>query len=229
MTDSFPLFTGNWPRNVSRDAKYTVRTFRGKLVVMLTYLTEEGEEWLATTQEHPDLVRIVNAVKLGVGGAPNGPFYINEFGQVIVPVGEDATYYLAADHYDMPLRFIFEGHVLSGEGVDLNGQAIEPGDLWVGPHPGIPYVLEVGGRDIRYESEVRPQVVRKRRLSSFVGAAAAASMAQRISGVKGWNGGRFYVNEWKEIFAPVNVSSGLEYRYIGHLEDEDPWFPKPEC
>lgn len=52
-------------------------------------------------------------------------------------------------------------------------------------------------------------------------------MAQRIGRVKGWNGGRFYVNEWKEIFAPVNESTGLEYRYIGHLDDDDPWCGKP--
>ncbi len=52
-------------------------------------------------------------------------------------------------------------------------------------------------------------------------------MAQRIGSVKGWNGGRFYVNEWKEIFAPVNEVTRLEYRYIGRLDDSEPWFAKP--
>ena len=74
---------------------------------------------------------------------------------MIVPVGQDATYYLAKEEYDLPLefegnvisgegvdlqgrpfeydlplRFEFEGNVISGEGVDLQGRPFEVGDLW---------------------------------------------------------------------------------------------------
>src|SRR5262245_62169981 len=116
---NFPVFDGNCPKNVSRDAKYAIRTSAGGPVVALVYLHENGERWLATTQSHPDLVEMVNAVKTSMGEGPNGPFYINEYGQVIVPV-RDGPYYLAGE-YDMPLRFEFEGKTLSGEGVDLDG------------------------------------------------------------------------------------------------------------
>ena len=227
MTDSYSLYTGNSPRSVSKDAKYAIRTVRSDSVVAVTYMASNDERWLVTTQEHPDLVRIVNNIKTGIGGTPNGPFYINEYGQVIVPVGQDATYYLADEEYDLPLRFEFEGNVISGEGIDLQGRPFKPGDLWTGPHPGIPYVLEPGMKDIRYDSSPRPMVTKKVRLSTLVGVNAASAMAARIGRVKGWQGGRFYINEWKEMFAPLPTTGSLEYRYIGHLEDDDPWFPKP--
>ena len=226
MARMFPLFTGNCPHNVSKDAKYVIRSGRGGPEVALTYISDEGEQWLATTQGHPDLVKMVNDVKTTMGMAANGPFYINEFSQVIVPVGEDATYYLAGE-YDLPLRFTFEGHVLSGEGVDLQGNALSPGDRWVGPHPGVPYILEAGGGDIRYESHPRPGVTRKIQLSTALDREQAVLIARRIRAVKDWSGGRFYVNEWSEMFAPVREGGSWEYGYIGHLEEGDPWFPKP--
>lgn len=227
MTNSYVLFTGNCPKSVNKDAKYAIRSGRTGSVVAVTYMADNDERWLVTTEEHPDLVRIVNNIKTGVGGRPNGPFYINEYGQVIVPVGQDATYYLADEEYDLPLRFEFEGNEISGEGIDLQGRPLDPGDLWTGPHPGIPYVLEPGMRDIRYVSSPRPRVTRRVRLSALAGDDAASAMAARIGSVKGWEGGRFYVNEWKEMFAPVTYAGDLEYRYIGHLEEDDPWFPKP--
>ncbi len=221
----FATFEGNCPRNVNRDAKYAVRTSRGGPVIALRYFTADGEEWLATTESHPDLVEMVNAVKTTMGEAQNGPFYINEYGQVIVPVA-DGTYYLAGD-YDMPLRFKFEGTTLSGEGVDVTGRALAPGDVWDGPHPGIPYILKAGGGDVAYHAELRPNVTREVRLSSQVGTEAARRLADRIQAVKGPQGGRFYINEWHELFAPIVDGDGLTYVYIGHLDAGEPWYPRP--
>jgi hypothetical protein len=227
MGNDFPLFTGNCPKNVSKDAKYSVRRRDGELVVGLLYRTDHGEEWHAATGEHPDLIEMVNAVKTTKGDSPNGPFYVNEYGQVIVPVGPQAEYYLAGE-FDGLIRFEFEGHVLTGEGKALDGTDLNPGDIWTGPHPGIPYVLAADGRDVYYESHPRAHVTRKVRLSSEVGVAEAAAFAKRIQQVKGWGGGRFYVNEWCEIFAPVNHSGGLSYRYVGSLGLlDEPWFAKP--
>jgi hypothetical protein len=227
MGTHFPLFTGNCPKNVSKDAKYSVRSRAGELVVGLLYETDHGEEWHAATDEHPDLIEMVNAVKTTEGDSPNGPFYINEYGQVIVPVGPQAEYYLAGE-YEGLLRFDFEGNLLTGEGKGLDGTDLTPGEIWTGPHPGIPYRLTAEGRDIYYKSYPRAHVERKIRLSSHVGPAAAVAMAQRIREVKGWGGGRFYVNEWCEIFAPINTRDHLTYRYVGSLDLlEDPWFAKP--
>src|SRR6266540_3593163 len=183
MTQSFPLFTGNCPKNVSKDAKYSIRSVAGDAVVTLTYVTDDGERWLATTQNHPELVEMVNAVKTTMGDAPKGQFYINEYGQVIVPVA-DGTYYLADENYDAPLEFEFEGKVLSGRGVDLDGRTLDPGDLWTGPHPGIPYILKAGGGDIYYRSHPRPFVTKDVKLSALVGSDAANALADRIQQVK---------------------------------------------
>jgi hypothetical protein len=227
VVNDFPLFTGNCPKNVSKDAKYSVRWQDGELVVGLLYRTDHGEEWHAATGEHPDLIEMVNAVKTTKGDSPNGPFYINEYGQVIVPVGPQAEYYLAGE-YEGLLRFEFEGNLLSGEGKAPDGTDLTPGEIWTGPHPGIPYRLTAGGNDIYYISYPRAHVTRKVRLSSQVSAADAAAMAAKIQKVKGWGGGRFYVNEWCEIFTPLNRRDGLTYRYVGSLALlDEPWFEKP--
>ncbi|WP_075164973.1 hypothetical protein [Chthonomonas calidirosea] len=65
-------------------------------------------------------------------------------------VGQKSCDYLAGE-YDRPLEFEFEGKKLTGDAVDLEGRRLEPGDEWEGPHPGIPYRLAAGGRDIYYE------------------------------------------------------------------------------
>lgn len=226
MIEPFPEFKGNCPKNVSRDAKYAVRTGAKGPVVGLLYNAANEERWHPTTEAHPALVAMVNAVKTQHGEAPNGPFYINEYGQVIVPAGSDARYYLAGEYEDM-VEFEFEGNVLSGKGVGLDGRHFESGDTWTGPHPGIPYVLKAGGGDIYYESVPRKDVTKKVWLSREVDSDAAKAFARRIQEVKGWEGGRFYVNEWCEIFAPVTRSDRLTYTYVGHLDLlEEPWFPK---
>jgi hypothetical protein len=219
-------FRGNCPKNVSRDAKYAVRSGSSGPVVGLVYRNANGEQWHPTTEDHPELVEMVNRVKTRFGDAPNGPFYINEYAHVIVPAGEGARYYLAGSYED-PVEFEFEGNVLSGRGVDLAGREFEPGDDWTGPHPGIPYVLKAGGGDVYYESVPRKDVTKKVVLSAHIGSDAARAFASRIQGVKGWAGGRFYVNEWREIFAPVASAGALRYVYVGHLELEDPWFDNP--
>jgi hypothetical protein len=227
LVEMLKPFEGNCPKAVNKDAKYVVRSVDGTAQVGVTYVTPHEEIWHPTTDAHPDLVEAVNAVKTAVNGSPNGPFYINEFGQVIVPVST-GKYFLAMEAYDLPLRFEFEGHIISGDALDLNGGALQPGDLWTGPHPGIPYVLKPGGEDIYYRSYPRPQVEVRVSLKRAVGDSVARALAERIQRVKGWKGGRFYVNEWWEVFAPIHEGSTLEYRYVGHLDESDRnnWFPK---
>ena len=226
MTE-FAIFPGNCPRNVNKDAKYAVRTKNGRPVIALRYLSADGEEWLATTEGHPALVEMVNRVKTTMGDAPNGPFYINEHHQVIVPVA-DRNYYYAGE-YQAQLRFEFEEKTLSGKAVDLAGRRLSPGDTWDGPHPGIPYILKAGGGDVYYNAQPRPNVTKKVMLSSEVGTDEARSFADRVMNVKGFEGGRFYVNEWRELFAPVSKQNALTYVYIGHLDIDngEPWYPKP--
>jgi hypothetical protein len=222
---SFNLYCGNCPKNVSKDAKYCVRSGKNGPVIGLLYYTDDGERWRMTTQAHPKLVEMVNAVKMTHGSAANGPFYINEYKQVIVPVGESAQYYLAGK-YEEALRFDFEGQTISGEPVDPKGQRMRPGDRWTGPHAGIPYVLAAAGNDVYYWQSPRPDVEKKVKLSAARGKTAAEQIGRLLSAFKGNGGGRFYVNEFGAVFSPVNGEDGWNHVYFGQI-DLGSWFPEP--
>lgn len=227
----YPKYEGNCPKRVNKDAKYSVRTGSGPdkgPVIMLTYAAQEGEKWYAATDQHPELVNMVNRVKTSLGLQPNGAFYINEYKQVIVPTAASEDYYLAGT-YGKPLRFDFDGMVLSGDAMNLEGMPLSPGDKWDGPHPGIPYKLKAGGNDISYTISrvvVGGTRTREYSLSAIIGPERARITTSQITAVKGTAGGRVFVNEFQEMFAPVNEKAQWEYVYIGKL-DLDYWFPKP--
>ena len=63
MTGPYSFYRGNCPRSVNRDAKYAIRSGTNGSVITVTYVASSGERWLATTEAHPDLVRIVNSIK----------------------------------------------------------------------------------------------------------------------------------------------------------------------
>ena len=157
---------------------------------------------------------------------PGGPFYINEYKQVLVPVGEDAVYYYAGE-YSASLTFEFEGQIISGEALDQDGKPLQPGAPWTGPHPGIPYVLTAGGKDVYYRYMVRPGVQKEIRLSKCIGVEEAKGIGQELSKHKGYHGGRFYVNEFANAFAPIQGEYGLENVFLKKIDLAN-WFPKPE-
>ena len=215
------LFPGNCPHNVSKDAKYSVRGSDGR--VGLTYCTADDERWHMTTTAHPALANMVNDVKRTHGSGPNGPFYINEYKQVIVPVGDAAQYFFAGTYIE-PLQFEFDEKRISGEPLDFDGTPLRPGDTWEGPHAGVPYVLTAGGDDVYYRVFPRPDVEKRVKLSAERGRTVAEQVARLLSAFKGPGGGRFYVNEFCSVFSPINGADGLHYIYIGQI-DLDSWFP----
>lgn len=225
MSD-YPVFEGNCPATVNKDAKYHVKHGEHGLAIGIIYETLDDERWYATTDQHPNLVQMVNNVKTSFGDQPNGSFYINEYKQVIVPVISNRRYYLAGT-YDDKLRFQFEGYTLSGEPYNLGGKPLSPGDEWVGPHPGIPYVLSVRkGMDIKYTVSPRPNVERDVRLTKKIDQIAAEKTIEQVKAFRGYAGGRFYVNEHLAMFTPIQEGYDLRYIYIGQL-DLNSWFPKP--
>ena len=201
----------------------------------LTYLAVEGDA--------SQLAERVNAVKTAVRGQPGGAFYVNEYRHVIVPVGgnaasgADARYYYAG-RLETDLNFEFEGRPLSTRPVHPNGRPLQPGERWIGPRPGIPYVLAAGAADIHYvtqalnpgpEPAVMPGVTQKVQLSKVLrNAEITARAVAPIKAIRGHQGGRFYVNEHQAIFTPVGAGdgNGLEYVYCGQL-DMQAWFPEP--
>jgi hypothetical protein len=215
-------YTGNSPARVSKDAKYTV-TAGG--AIRLEYQESRRVRWLLTTEDHEALADMVNAVKRelpGRDGRDGGAFYINEFKAVLVPDGQGGSCFWAGD-YERELIFR-EGEL---EVTPRAPEGLDPGEVWSGPHVGIPYVLNAGATDLRYET-----VDGRRResvfLSDHVGASAARATAAFIAEVKGQSGGRVFVNEMCELFAPVGIAGDWEYQYIGPL-DENAWFkPPPE-
>ncbi len=215
-------YTGNCPKNVAKDAKYAVRSRGDRLVVALTYATPNDENWHLALEDHPELIKMVNSVKVALTGEPNGSFYINEFGHVIVPVVGSSDYFFAGV-YRHPLIFEFEGGRISGLPRSSEASELSPGDIWDGPRVGIPYVLTAGGYDIYYEISPRPDVTKKVFLSKEIGAEKARKISLKIADVKGPSGGRFYVNEHLAIFTPLNEHGEWSYRYIGQL-DLDSWF-----
>jgi|TARA_B100000315_G_C14487395_1_gene545836 hypothetical protein len=221
----FSVFQGNCPRNVKKDAKYSVKSGVNDPIVGIIYETREDERWYVSTEDHPELVKMVNDVKTSLGQPPNGSFYINEYKQVIVPAVGTEKYYLAGT-YERPLEFKFESKIISGEPVDLDGNPINPGDNWFGPHVGIPYVLCAGAKDIRYTTKPRPNVEKDIKLSNVIGKESAKSVAGKIRSCKGYEGGRFYVNEFCSIFAPIQADDEFKYIYIGKLNLQQ-WFPAP--
>ena len=70
------------------------------------------------------------------------------------------------------------------------------------------------------------QIERTVRLSRAIGRDRAARVAAQIRAVKGFSGGRFYVNEFRSIFAPLQEGEQLRYVFIGELDWND-WFPMP--
>ena len=225
MSDIIP-FHGNCPKNVNKDAKYGIKNNgRRGLAVGLTYYTDDDERWHMTTEAHPDLAEMVSAVKTMYGSSPYGPFYINEYRQVIVPVGDSGRYYLAGS-YSTPLQFEFEKKTISGEPVDFDGRRLQPGDTWVGPHAGVPYVLAATGDDIYYRTWPRPNVEKRVRLSATRGKGVAAQIARLLYAMKGAGGGRIYANEFGAVFSPIAEEEGLRYVYFGQI-DPDSWFPDP--
>lgn len=237
------LYPGVWPQNVSRLAKYAVRFIDNEWRVTVLYEAGAGLRYLAVEGAGEGVAAQVNAVKTAVGDQPGGPFYVNEYRHVIVPVRatgggvSGSDYYFAGRMLD-DLRFEFEGQPLSTRPVGREGQPLAAGEKWIGPRPGIPYVLAAGAGDIYFESpalteddppRVRANVIRKVQLSRVVGDRAAAMRnVKMVASLRGHQGGRFYVNEHGAAFTPVDGGdgNGLDYLYAGQI-DRAAWFPEP--
>jgi hypothetical protein len=229
---------------VSKLAKYAVRIVDGEWKVTVQYEAGDGLRFLAVEGGGSDLADGINAVKTAAQDQPGGAFYVNEYRHVIVPVraaggsGVGSHYHYVCQ-LEQDFVFEFEGKPLSTRPVDSNGQPLQPGQTWVGPRPGIPYVLKAGGADIHYETPaltdddppvVRPMMTRRVQLSKLVGDKSLAKRAAApIAEVRGYQGGRFYVNEHGAMFAPVDAGdgNGLDYIYCGLILPKA-WFPEPQ-
>ena len=213
-------YTGLAPANAATDASYSVVGPESAPEIRLKYRISHRERALLTTDEHPDLVHMVNDVKKALSGSVGGRFYINEFRDVLVPDGSGGSYW--AGKYQESLEFDFDGTII---GPDAPA-ALEPGDVWEGPHAGVLYVLAAGAKDIKYRLRLG-KIERTEYLSEVVGVEAARALAARLGAVKGSEGGRFYINEACNFFAPPRQDQ-VDFTFLGRLEEDDQWFYPPE-
>jgi signal transduction histidine kinase len=224
MTDgrqhNLVVFEGNWPHSASTDAKYWIRREAAQYIVAARDRQGNRETWHPSTEAHSRLIELVNKVTLTVNRTPGGPFYINEFKQVVVPVGSPVTSYYAGD-YSYPLVFDVDGHRTSGRAIGLDGVPLSPGDPWEGICQGIPYAITANGQDIYYQNYISPTQSRRYFLSDAVGDERARTLAARIRSTKGSAGAHFYINEFRQLF------TGIPRIYLGELSAADPWFPRP--
>lgn len=197
------------PSSVKTDGKYRVTA---DAHVRLIYSIDREERALLTTDKHPELVQWVGDVKRAHGEQPSGVFYINEWRHVLVKAGGHTWY---AGQYDPLLEFDLDGQVVSARSpIDL-----EPGDRWDGPRVGIKYTLAAAGDDIYCRRMVTSQRERTERLMSHVPSAATA--------IRRWarhkpRGGAIYINEARELFAPIDDG----WIYLGSAGSHE-WFPEP--
>lgn len=206
-------YTGNCRPVASKDAKYSIRRGKdGVLQIEIIFFVGRKEFFQPSTREHPALIEMVNKAKESQGGT----FYINEFSHVLVP-GQDGKLCCVGRYAEL-LEFNVSGVVVSAQ----PPQWLKQGEEWLGPHVGRPYVLSADCRDIYYKSS-DGEHHRQIHLAQVVGEASAAELAGRLSKTKGPDGGRIYINERKQFFAPVQESGFL---YLGPLGD-DPWFDEP--
>lgn len=209
-------YWGYSPMRIGKDTKYSV-TASGD--IKLEYQQTSRVRWLLATGDHPALVAMVNSVKRELTGSEGGAFYINEFSAVLVPDGSGGCCYWAGD-YRETLEFC-DGD-LRVSPVAPGGLA--PGDPWPGPRVGIKYTLTAGARDVRYElvDGRRREMV----LLSDKSPSGAARTAKHVGAVKGTAGGAFFVNECREVFAPVGSEGVNRSLYVGNLDDLV-WFDPP--
>ena len=215
-------YPGNTSRGISKDNHYTVKLDG---TVQLAYSVEKDEKYLLTTDAHPDLVKMVNEAKRAGGSAQvGGRFAINEFRHVLVPA-TDGSVVLYAGDYTRDLEFDFNGSLISPNAP----ASIRPGHIWPGPHAGIKYTLAAGATDIRYENSTatgKTEKVTTKKLILLHSEEDLAGLLKMCRAVKP-NGGAIYINEARELFAPVeDREGGYKRRYIGHL-GKNPWFPDP--
>ncbi|WBB47436.1 hypothetical protein O3597_20125 [Verrucosispora sp. WMMA2044] len=201
------------PSSTKTDAKYRV-TADGH--IRLVYIVDRRERALLTTDQHSPLVKMVAEVKREHGEPPSGVFYINEWRHVLVKAGGGTWY---AGRYDQLLEFDLDETRIS----PVAPGHLSPGDNWVGPRVGVKYILKASGDDIYCRRQIRPGRQRDEYLSDYL--ASASEVVRRWAKHKR-AGGSIYINEARELFAPVGTDV-VAYTYLGRVP-LDSWFPQPD-
>ena len=238
------LYRGLWPQNVSKLAKYSVRFVDGAWKVTVLYEAGAGLRYLAVEGGGTEVASRINDIKTALRDEPGGAFYVNEYRHLIVPVAGSSSsgtgsHYYYAGRLETDFSFEFDGRLLTTKPIRGNGTPLAVGESWVGPRPGIPYVLAAGAVDIYYETpalteddppNVRTSMRRKVQLSKIVRDNVVVKRACRpIADIRGHQGGR--VLRERARCHVHTARCGRRQRSRLHLLRTDrsiAWFPEPK-
>jgi hypothetical protein len=228
--------SGTAPDFVScRPKKWTGRYARIPGNTTVFHVRQYGREWQAVVEWRVGndtatcpmvsgvaartLASAVCAAKRRVGGA----FHINEFGQVLVPVADDAERCKLVGEWHGPLRF--ENAFEPGRTFDLTSAAgLVSGDLWQMPFVGIPHKLcadggiafsRLGGSSLRPPRQDRQLIDALNRIRGSGGCRFLIA-AGGIVLTKAEASGRSRTSDEEDGWRPV---------YVGRV-DFTRWFPK---
>ena len=127
MSTQLIPFGGNTNTSVVKQGKYRVVHHQEGFAVEVVIETPDDIRSYPTSRAHPQLVEMVNRVKTASDGREGGPFYINEWHQVIVPVGDPVKYFYAGE-YSQQIVLSLDGVEFSGRPHDDTGNLLKPGD-----------------------------------------------------------------------------------------------------
>jgi hypothetical protein len=205
-----------------RDSRFTVRRNSDNSGDWWVYYDPPGGTLIPADSPHPDLVRLVNALKEAEGIAAGGAFSINEHSQVIARMSAPAGYQQNAIH----VVDISTGSVQKyTQTITFQGGAIDPtaqpaeGSPWPGPRCGSTYRFAAPGNrkppshnvdevwtEIEGQIELLSTHAKSVPYPPTAGALAAllAALRRQLP-----SGGRFRVNEHGRAFtADQNVFIG---------------------
>ena len=215
--DRTPEWLGYAPATI-RAHKYAVRyhpKLGRRVACVIPERERDAEVTLFSRVPHPDIeARIPDG----------GPFFVNEWKQVLKPVlGEEGfrqVLYLG-EFPDLHFRFSFRGRVFDNASI----KGLRPGDEWKHQEVGMRYKYDLSVGTISRETiswEDFAAVYKTETLES-----PAPSLLSALARARpGHRAGRFYVNEHGLAFLPRTEGTQMPV-FVGRADVEsDPWFEK---
>lgn len=213
------IWTGYRSVNIPKDRKYSIVTSKHHgqyrpAIQFTDYQNNVEYSEVYTTQPLVQLVKDINDIALEHNGAGGGVFYVNEFKQVIKPVGSDVTDIFVGEYPN--LHFIFDCNGRLIDNADVSG--LQVGDRWPYQKVGTKYHFSAYRERVFYEQE-DGNTIRRHTFS------VSPDILDALWSVKP-NGGVFYVNEHGHVFAPAGIdeSPGQDI-FIGTINYTQ-WIPK---
>lgn len=215
------IWTGYRSVNIPVERKYSVVSskYHGQYRPTIQFTDYQNDivySEVYTTEPFEQLVSDINEVAFIHSGAAGGVFYVNEFKQVIKPVGgiSDSANIYVGEYPDLHFIFDCKGRLIDND--DVSG--LEVGDPWPHQKVGTRYHYSAHRGIVYYEHE-DGNTIRRCQFTISPG------IIDALWEVKNRHGGQFYVNEHGHVFAPqIEEGPGTDF-YVGTI-DYSQWLPK---